>query len=75
MGHILQAKAGPRVATASFKSVKLKFATVQDQRLEEGIEDLTLRSSVPLVSSPQTQGEEKREAPVCAGGLHGAIDG
>lgn len=36
MGHILQAKAGPTVATAVFKSVKLKFATVQDQRTEEG---------------------------------------
>lgn len=72
------AKAGPRGATAVFKSVELKFATVQDQRIEEGVEDLTLRSSVPLAISTQTQGtcrEEKREAPVCAGGLHGAIGG
>lgn len=58
MGHILHAKAGPRGATAVFKSVKLKFATVQDQRIEEGVEDLTLRSSVPLAIG--TQREEKR---------------
>lgn len=75
VGHILQAKAGPRGAIVVFKSVELEFATVQHQRREEGTEDLTLRSSVPLAISTQTQGEEKWEAPVCAGGLRGAFNG